>query len=159
MIEERARVLSVEQGAVWVETVRRSACDSCQARSGCGQSVLQRLGYGARQGFVRVLSAGSSCRAGDEVIIGIPEHAVVRGSALVYLAPILALFAGSLAARFSGAAEPWVILAGLSGLGIGFAAVRWRSRRWEHDPAFVPKVLRRLAGGAGVVSDIREGSG
>lgn len=159
MIEERARVLSVEQGAAWVETIRRSACDTCQARNGCGQSVLQRLGLGARHGFIRVLSRGADCRVGDEVLIGIPEHAVVQGSALVYLAPLVALFAGSLAAQASGAAEPWVILAGLSGLGIGFAAVRWRGRRWEHDPAFVPRVLRRVTDGAGVVSDIREGSG
>lgn len=159
MIEERARVLSVERDTAWVETIRRSACDSCQARHGCGQSVLQRLGLGARHGFVRVLSSGVNCRPGDEIVIGIPEHAVVQGSVLVYLAPLVALFAGSLAAQSGGASEPWVILAGLSGLGIGLAAVRWRGRRWEHDPAFVPRVLRRLTDGAGVVSKIQKGGG
>lgn len=159
MIEERARVLSVERDAVWVETVRRSACDSCRMRSGCGQSVLQRFGLGARQGFIRALQAETGCDVGDEVVIGIPESAVVHGSAMIYLAPLLALFAGSLAAQAIGAAEPWIILAGLSGLGIGFAAVRWHGRRWERDPAFVPRVLRRATGNAGVVSDIHKGSG
>ena len=79
MIEERGRVLSVEDGAVWVETVRRSTCGSCQARAGCGQALMQRLGSGARQGFIRV-TVDRDYHIGEEIIIGIPEDAVVRGS-------------------------------------------------------------------------------
>ncbi|MFA5676866.1 MAG: SoxR reducing system RseC family protein [Pseudomonas sp.] len=160
MIEERGRVLSVEQGAVWVETIRRSACDSCQARNGCGQSVLQRLGLGARQGFVRVLDeqAGRSRQVGDDVIIGIPENAVLQGSAVVYLIPLGMLFAGALLAQGLGATEPWIILAGLFGMGIGFAAVRWHGLRSRNNPAFMPRVLGRAAGTVGVVNDIRERS-
>lgn len=160
MIEERGRVLSVEPGAVWVETVRRSACDSCQARNGCGQSVLQRLGLGARQGFIRVLNEQPErrCQVGDEILIGIPENAVLEGSAVVYLIPLVALFAGALLAQAVGAAEPTIILAGLFGMGIGFAAVRWHGRRSSSNQAFMPRVLRRAMDSPGVVNDIRERS-
>lgn len=160
MIEERGRVLSVEKDAVWIETVRRSACDSCQVRSGCGQSVLQRLGLGARQGFIRVLNEQSAhaCRVGDEVVIGIPENAVLRGSAAVYLIPLLTLFIGALLAQALGAAEPVIVLAGFSAMGVGFALVRWQSRRSHHNSAYMPRILGRVMNPPGVVSEMRERS-
>ena len=160
MIEERGRVLSVEQGAVWVETLRRSACDACQARSGCGQSVLQRVGLGARQGFIRALSEQSShsYRVGDEIIIGIPENAVSHGSAVGYLLPLVTLFAGALLAQAVGAAESSIVMAGLFGMGVGFAAVRWHGRRVGDNPAYMPRVVGRVMGAPGVVSDINERS-
>lgn len=161
MIEEHGRVLSVEHGAVWVETVRRSACGSCQARNGCGQTVLQRLGLGARQGFIRVLNEQTEhdCRVGDEVIIGIPENAILHGSLLVYLIPLLALFLGALMVQAVGAAEPLIILAGFSSMGIGFAAVRWHSHRLRSNPAFMPRVLGRSWGNLDVISDLQDRSG
>ena len=110
MIEEQGRVLSIEPGAVWVETIRRSTCGSCQARAGCGQALLSKLGSRSRQGFVRVLTDAVH-QIGDEVIIGVPEHAVVSGSAWVYLVPLAALFVFSLLAQEAGMTEPMVIAA------------------------------------------------
>lgn len=153
MIEERGRVLRVEQGAVWVETIRRSACNSCQLRGGCGQSVLQRLGGSARQGSIRVLD-DRSCRVGDDIVIGIPENAVVHGSLLIYIVPLLALFAGALLAQASGVEEPLIILAGFSGLGLGFVAMRWHTSRLDADPMFIPRVLGR-AGSLDIVSTLQ----
>ncbi len=160
MIEERGRVLSVEEDAVWVETLRRSACDSCQARNGCGQSVLQRLGLGARSGFIRVLNqqAEYPCRVGDEVVIGIPENAVLHGSFMVYLVPLLMLFAGALLVQYMGASEAMVILAGFSGMGGGFAAVYWHGRRLGRHSAFVPRVLGRVQQDSNVLVAIQERS-
>ncbi len=142
MIEERGRVLSIEPGAVWVETIRQSACNSCQARAGCGQSLLQRLGGSRRQGFIRALST-SACTVGDEVVIGIPETAVLRGSMLVYLLPLLGLFLFALLTQAVGLGEPAVIVAGFAGMGVGFVMVRWRAARLGTDPAFVPQVISR----------------
>lgn len=156
MIEEQGRVLSVEQGAVWVETIRRSACNSCQARAGCGQSLLQRLGGGARQGFIRVLD-DRSCQVGDEIIIGVPENAVVRGSSLIYMVPLLALFACALLAQATGLGEPLIILAGFSGLALGFVAIRWHAGRLGSDPSFTPRVIGRV-GSSHIVSGLLERS-
>ena len=151
MIEERGRVVSVEGKTLWVETIRRSACGSCQARAGCGQALLQRLG-GARQGLIRVLDDGGS-RVGDEIVIGVPETAVVRGSSLVYLVPLLGLFGFSLLAQALGAGEPMIILAGFVGLALGFTSIRWYTIRLNNDPAFVPQLVSR-EGKPNFVSDI-----
>lgn len=156
MIEEQGRVLSVEHGAVWVETVRRSTCGSCQARAGCGQALLQKLGSGARRGFVRALCDGSP-RVGDQVLIGVPEDALVKSSLWVYAVPLAGLFILALLAQALGWQEPAIIAAAVTGLVLGLLLVRWHDRRSRHDPALQPRVLRVLGSlPSGVVKGLGE---
>lgn len=141
MIEELGRVLSVEPGAVWVETVRQSACGNCQARAGCGQALLHKLSAGSRQGFIRVLSEHRH-QVGDQVVIGIPEDAVVLGSVWLYMVPLLALFLFAMLAQSLGLSEPAIVAGASLGLAAGLALVRWHGRRHSGDPRFQPHVLR-----------------
>lgn len=143
MIEEQGRVVSFEPGSAWVETVRRSTCGSCQARAGCGQALLTKLGAGARQGYLRVLT-DRPLKVGDNVVIGLPENAVVTASLLMYLFPLCGLFLAALAADAVGLAEAWVILAALFGLVLGFVGVRWYAWRQRANPDLQPRVLRLL---------------
>ena len=53
MLLERGRVVAIEADAVWVETIRRSTCAGCSARSGCGHGVLARASGG--RGLIRAL--------------------------------------------------------------------------------------------------------
>ncbi|WP_022960996.1 SoxR reducing system RseC family protein [Halopseudomonas pelagia] len=141
MIEEQGRVLSLEPDAAWVETIRRNTCGSCQARAGCGQALLQRLGAGARQGYIRVLR-DRSLQVGDQVVIGLPENAIVHASLCMYLVPLIGLFGAAFLAEGLGLAEPWVILAALTGLVSGFFGVRWYAWRQRSNPDMQPRILR-----------------
>lgn len=143
MIEEQGRVVALETGAVWVETLRKSTCSSCSANAGCGQGLMDKLGVGRDRGLVRAL-CDLQLRVGDPVVIGVREDLLVRGSLLVYLLPLLCLFAAASPAQGLGLAEPLVILCGLVGLGAGWLIVRWRSLRTAGDPALQPVVLRAL---------------
>lgn len=143
MIEEQGRIVAVEPGAVWVETLRKSTCSSCSVKAGCGQSLLNQLGASGRRGFVRALS-NLQLDVGDMVIIGVREDLLVRGSLLVYLPPLLGLFAAAVSAEQVGLSEPWVILSALFGFLLACCAVRWRSRITAGDPALQPVVLRAL---------------
>ncbi|PTS82716.1 transcriptional regulator [Pseudomonas sp. HMWF032] len=147
MIEEQGRVVAVESGAVWVETLRKSTCSSCSVKAGCGQGLLDQLGASSRRGYVRALS-DLQLNIGDAVIIGVREDLLVRGSFLVYLLPLLGLFAAAVLAERVGLSEPWVVLSALSGFLFACCAVRWRSRFTAGDPALQPVVLRALLGGA-----------
>ncbi|PKM26427.1 MAG: transcriptional regulator [Gammaproteobacteria bacterium HGW-Gammaproteobacteria-13] len=147
MIEEQGRVVAVEPGAVWVETLRKSTCSSCSVKAGCGQGLLDQLGAGGRRGYVRALS-DLQLSVGDAVIIGVREDLLVRGSLLVYLLPLLGLFAAAVLAEQAGLSEPWVIFSALLGFLFACCAVRWRSRVTAGDPALQPVVLRALLGGA-----------
>lgn len=151
MIEEQGRVLSAEAGAVWVETVKTSACGSCQARAGCGQALLQRFGAGRQQGFIRALS-DTPLQVGDQVVIGVPEDAVVKASFTVYLVPLLGLFLAALAAEALGLSEPVVAAAAATGLAIGFAGVRWYAWLQRSNPDLQARVLRVLPGHASVLA-------
>ena len=143
MIEEQGRVVALEPGAVWVETLRKSTCSSCSANAACGQGLMDRLGVGRQRGYVRALSQ-TPLAVGDTVIIGVREDLLVRSSVLVYLLPLLGLFAAALLADGLGLSEPLVILAGLSGLLASWLLVRWRAARVAENPLLQPVVLRAL---------------
>jgi sigma-E factor negative regulatory protein RseC len=147
MIEEQGRVVAVEPGAVWVETLRKSTCSSCSANAGCGQGLLDKLGVSGRRGYVRALS-DLQLAVGDAVVLGVREDLLVRGSLLVYLFPLLGLLASALLAEKLGLAEPQVILASFLGFAASWFGVRWRSVRTAGDPALQPVVLRALLVGA-----------
>lgn len=147
MIEEQGRVVAVEQGAVWVETLRKSTCSSCSVKAGCGQGLLDQLGASGRRGYVRALS-DLQLNVGDAVVIGVREDLLVRGSLLVYLLPLLGLFVAAVLAEQMSLSEPWVILSALCGFLLACCAVRWRSGITAGDPALQPVVLRALLAGA-----------
>ena len=144
MIEEPAVVVEAGDGYAWVETQRRSACGACAASDGCGTAALAKV-WGERQVRVRAIST-LPLRPGDAVIVGLVEGALVRGSLLIYLLPIILLLAGALLGQavFAGAGEEPVILAGAVGLALGFLAARVVSRRLRGDARFQPVVVRRL---------------
>jgi len=147
VIEEQGRVIAVEPGAVWVETMRKSTCSSCSANAGCGQGLMERLNIESRRGYVRAL-CDLQLQVGDGVVIGVREDLLVRGSLLVYLLPLVGLFAAAMLAEHFALREPLVILAGLFGFASAWLWVRWRSVRTADDPALQPVVLRAALGGA-----------
>lgn len=141
MIEESGRVVAVEDGAVWVETLRRSTCSACSANAGCGQGLMEKLGVGQRRGYVRALS-DLQLAVGDTVVIGVREELLVQSALLVYLLPLLGLFAGAMLAQWLALAESFVILGALGGFFALWWLARWRSRRCADDPLRQPVVLR-----------------
>ena len=147
MIEETGRVVALEEGAVWVETLRKSTCSSCSANAGCGQGLMDKLGVGRQRGFVRVLS-DLQLALDDVVVIGIREDVLLRTAVLVYLLPLLGLLAGALLASSLGLTEGLIILASMFSLLLVWLAVRWHCRRTQHDPARQPVVLRAMLAGA-----------
>jgi sigma-E factor negative regulatory protein RseC len=147
MIEEQGRVVAVEPGAVWVETLRKSTCSSCTVSAGCGHGVLDKLGASGRRGYVRAL-CDLQLSVGDAVVIGVREELLVRGSLLVYLLPLIGLFSAALLAEQLALSEPWVILSAFAGLFVAWAAVRWHSSRTADDPALQPVVMRALLAGS-----------
>jgi sigma-E factor negative regulatory protein RseC len=91
-----------------------------------------------------------AARKDDTVVIGLSEQALVRGSAAVYLVPLLSMVAMALVGE--GLAPQWLghgsetlsIAFALSGLVLGFCWLWMFSRRIGRDPAYQPVVLRRV---------------
>jgi len=146
MIEERGIVIKTGEGFAWVEAGRKTACGGCALNKGCGVSVLERM-LGGRTTTLKALDPVST-RPGDEVIIGIRESALVRGSVALYIVPLLAMILS--AALGSAVLAPWLgvsaegssILMGGVGLGAGFAWVSLFSRRIRRNADYQPVILR-----------------
>ena len=149
MLEETAQVIRVEGDTVWVETQRRSTCSGCAAEKGCGTATLSKV-LGNRRNVVRVL-ADMPLRVGDQVVIGIREQALVRGSLAVYAVPILLLLAGALLGELGAQAFLWEgaetasLVLGLAGLIAGIYWLKRFSRQIQDDQNYQPVVLRRQA--------------
>jgi sigma-E factor negative regulatory protein RseC len=142
MIEERGRIVALQGNQAWVQTLRQNACQSCRARSGCGQRALHELSGGkARQ--VRVDNA-LQAQVGDQVLLGIGETALLRASVLVYLVPVLGLLAGALVGdRVAGLGDGGTILAGALGMALAFLLVRM-CQRHAITGQFRPVLLKVL---------------
>jgi len=151
MIEEHAQVIALDKNNdVWVETQRRSACGQCAANKGCGTATLAKV-LGNKRSRVRALNPqATSVAVGDEVIIGINEQALVRGSLAIYTVPLLTLFVfGFLGQVLSMQLlmtnqDILPIVLGLSGLLLGFAWVRRFTREIAGDERYQPVLLRRV---------------
>lgn len=143
VIEETARVASIDGDTVEVVTERRSACGSCAAQKGCGTSLLAAW-FPQRQLRFRVHNAVGA-RVGDRVVVGLDEAYLQRGALLLYAVPLAGLLLGSIAGDFVLGAgglhpEPGAIGGGLLGL---FAALRFvRRNRLEPAGGHAIRLLR-----------------
>lgn len=146
MIEERARVAKIATDGVYVETMRKSACSSCKASSACGNSLLDNLFAGKRH-LVRVLPY-EGIKQGDEVVIGLHEDALLKGSFIVYSIPLISMIIA--AVLFSlvvpSAADGWIVLVGIAGLAGGFGWVRSYAAKIRYDERYQPVILRKTYG-------------
>lgn len=143
MLEEQAIVVQVDSDTVWVETCRQSACQSCSAKSSCGHSLLSKISSGKTQRLQ--VQTDKTLRVGDQIVLGLSESAFMRGSALVYLLPLLAMITGALAGEHFFGQDSLLSLA-FAGLGLlsGFGYVRWYSWRHRQDAQYQPVVLRKI---------------
>jgi sigma-E factor negative regulatory protein RseC len=91
MIEELAIVVKIENHQVWVESGQSSACGGCLQKASCTTNAIGSV--------VKKKSVPVDCdiqlKTGDQVMVAIDENLLLRASLLLYLVPLIALFAGA----------------------------------------------------------------
>lgn len=146
MLEEQATVLAVESNAVWVEADRQVGCERCEAGQGCGGGVLGKL---VKRGTsrVRALTDLNDLQTGEQVVIGLDERLLVRGSLMTYLLPLITMLVAAIVAdQWLQTTDLAVAAAGMFGLGIGLLVLRAYTQRLIRRGEFQPRVLRRATG-------------
>lgn len=145
MIEEQGKVVALQNEWAWVETERKTACGHCSANKGCGTSVLASV-FGKKANAIAVMKT-LPVKVGDEVIIGIEEDSLVRGSLLIYALPLVLLIAFGLLGEvvggqiFVGKNDAVTAIFSMLGLAVGFLWLRHISAQLRRDPRFQPKLL------------------
>lgn len=134
MSQEIVRVAEVAEGGVWVEAVQQSACSGCNARSGCGQHSLSKLGRPMRLW----VDGGAGLQAGQEVVLSMPSGGLAMSALMLYGLPLLGLIGGALAGQLYS--DSAAAVAALAGLAAGFAGARTLARRFQQrwQPAILP---------------------
>ncbi len=145
MIEETGRVLEVRSNGVMVETIRQSACSSCSAAKGCGQKMLASVGQGQRFEVLASNPRRLIIDAGDQVVLGLAESALLKASMLAYLFPLIAMIVLAGAGELAGMADPWVALLGGLGLFAGLLLVKsWVKQNSDSHCQYHPQILRTI---------------
>ncbi len=140
MLETRAVVVQTDSLFAQVVASGGNGCSACDGK-GCGSGKLTQLFCSSPRQFKvdNRIHAG----VGDEVIVSVPDGAVLRGISLVYLLPLVLLFAGAaLAGQVQG--EPrdaYEAIGALTGLVAGFALAKWFSGRLR-QPAYIARLVR-----------------
>ena len=144
MLEENGRVVRIESGTVWVETVKQSSCSSCSAQKGCGQSLLAKVGDGRRMEIQVDNPQHLEVAIDDDVTLGVGERSFITASFLVYMLPLLVMFIFAVVAQLAGFSEPKVILISVLGLAGGFLLTRFISGLISQNCSYRPVLLRRV---------------
>ncbi|HKK54931.1 SoxR reducing system RseC family protein [Marinobacter sp.] len=138
MIRESGRVIALKDDKAWVQTIRTSACESCSARSGCGQRVLARASSG-RANQILVINH-LNARVGDQVTVAIAESALISASLLVYGLPLVLMILGAVTGQhWLPHQDAGAIAGAVAGLvaGFGLAGIVQSRSTGGYQPALV----------------------
>lgn len=147
MIEEWAQVVEMEGDQLVLQAQTKSACGSCAASKGCGTSVLAKV---VGRKFTRFHADNSiDAKVGDTVVVGISEDALLKGSLVMYIIPILgmlifALLADQYLEPSVEGRDLQIAVSGILGLISGSFLSRWYFQRQSSSQRFRPVVLRKI---------------
>jgi sigma-E factor negative regulatory protein RseC len=146
LIEEKARVIAVENNQLLLESETRPACNACAAKQGCGTSVLSKW---VGRKFTRFQAPNTvNARVGDEVVVGLAEEAMLKGSVFVYLLPLLAmigfaLLADGLISTDTTSRDLLVLVFAIAGFVLMLFFSRWFLSTNSNRSKLTPVVLRK----------------
>lgn len=146
MIEETARVIAIENNQLLLEAETRAACNACAAKQGCGTSVLSKW---VGRKFTRFQAPNTvNARVGDEVVVGLAEEAMLKGSVFVYLLPLLAmigfaLLADGLLSADTASRDLLVLISAVAGFALMLFISRWFLSTNSNRSKLTPVVLRK----------------
>jgi sigma-E factor negative regulatory protein RseC len=141
MIEEIGTVVAVKGDNVWVETQVKTTCSGCKASEGCPSSTIAKA-FTSKANLV-YMEVPCALVVGQQIKIGISEHALLRASLMVYVIPLLLLIfsAAALSAMLPNVHELIILLAASFIAFLGFWWASAFSKSPKHKEQFAPIFL------------------
>lgn len=146
MIEQSAIIIAIETpptewpGMATIEVVRKTACGLCGQTSGCGNAFWGKLFAHKSSSFKAQNTINA--QVGQTVVVGIDETAVMKSALILYLLPLVTMFAGALLAVQIVNADASAILGALLGLLLGFFWLKAHVAGRVYYQNHLPKILR-----------------
>lgn len=131
MMETRAIVISLDGNEALVESKQGGGCGRCDSENGCGCGKLSQL-FSTQPRRFRVRNEAHA-QVGAEVMVTLGEGVLLRSAVLMYMLPLVLLFAGAaMAGQWApdaASADGYAGAGGLAGLALGFLLAKWWSLR------------------------------
>ena len=109
MIEEQAQVIEIKGNRLLLQAQTQSACGSCSLSKGCGTSLLAKV---VGRKFTHFQAENNiNAKVGDTVVVGIAEDALLKGSLMMYILPVVFMLVFALLADYFLTAPPSWLLA------------------------------------------------
>ena len=146
-MEEPAKVIQVLRNSVIVESQLKSACSQCQQVDNCGSGQVAKAFPQPK--LTVEIETEEAYNVGDEVLISVPEHALLNIAWQVYLWPILGLMLaaglGQLLIIEAWLTQEWqaIILGAIGGF-LGYKLAKYNVNRCKHHQLLKPKITQRL---------------
>ena len=141
MLTETGQVITLDGKYALIDVQRKSSCQSCAAKSGCGTSILSRF-FEKRFSFVRAVNDVRASK-GDIVELELNESALVFMTFWTYLFPILFMFGVILFSAWLSSDSSLVSVFGIAGLIAGIFISR-RFIRSKLDDKQLHPVIRKI---------------
>ena len=124
MLEQQATVERVSSHGIWVNAKQQSACQHCSSQTVCGTSTLGKwLGRRQRALFIH---SDTDFTPGEQVMIGIPESALLLGSFFMYLWPLICMFIALITVKsLMAPSDTILLLVAIVTLAAAFRMFRW----------------------------------
>lgn len=135
MLTEAAKVLSISNDAVLLETQKPEHCSGCSASSACGHRLMSKLQpHRSRQ--LSIPERDFKGKPGDYVTIAIDEKAILHLSLLYYLLPLVSMILPVLITELLNFNDLGIIFSALFGLILGFLGLAFIARRNKAKPKY-----------------------
>ena len=146
MLSETARVIAISDGQIQLLTSRKTACNSCAMKSGCGRYLFSS---DEQSLWLPMLSteckSEQSLKNGALVNLSIPANAVAKLALLFYTMPLVLLLTSTLIVSTFTSSELWLACAAITGLLSGLWVLPFAFRILESHMNCRP-VVRKQTG-------------
>ena len=140
MILETATVTHIENDALWVEAVQKTACESCNAQKGCGTAILSKLtGRTSRLRVLKPQDCRESYFVGQMVTIAIPENILVLASFCAYFVPLASSLLG---VWLLSSTDILSVIGAILGLALGGSLVYGYNLKIRDNTRFNPTLFK-----------------
>jgi sigma-E factor negative regulatory protein RseC len=147
MIEEQAQVIEIKGNRLLLQAQTQSACGNCSLSKGCGTSLLAKV---VGRKFTHFQAENNiNAKVGDTVVVGIAEDALLKGSVMMYILPVVCMLIFALLADYflvEAIQYRDLMIAASSFMGLVFGSLmsKWYFDRQSSVKRFVPVVLRKI---------------
>jgi sigma-E factor negative regulatory protein RseC len=142
MIKEQAIVIggNIETGRISVRVDRKSACETCQMKAGCGQKLIND---GSQRKCIEFeLDNDLNAKVGDQVTLAIPESSFIQASIVMYVLPLIFMIVGAvLGEKLFLFSDDGMFLLSSLGFIIGLLVARNFAKTKQSNPDFQPHIV------------------